>query len=492
MFTLIFLLKLTKKRTSTLCTLFIVMSFMTSPVLADDLIARNPYNIVNHVESEHFVVYWGEGISASDVQPLLDYLEVNWRFIIEEKKFERPPTTQIYKENIYISGTGQPLHDDELSAIQGLDVNGHEHIIMHKDSLFDQQRLEVTVVHEFFHTIQSAYKVPELSPRLWVGEATATWAAFMSLPDSVVNLARNALTQYAFYPQYSLDVVLGSQPSEYYLLEGHHYGAFIFFVHLTEYFNDQDLVLKLLEYVKNEISSRNNKQAIDLLDDFLLETYGGNLREAFHQFAARNAIWDYPEQQAYLAAIEIQDNGTNNEHTAAVKTTLESKWQTVDSKYLPHRWGASYVKLMPINQQSLEVGFEGNSLGSSGSQANWQVSIVIENQNGYEYIELPLSDNKLNSYTIETTGDEKIWLAASVSSAVINYNEAFAYRYQFAESGKSEPSPNSEVEYVVEIPKPIESGGGSGGSLNFIFLWFCGLLILRDKLNVKKLSFIVE
>ena len=458
--------------------LFFTLLADLQSINAAELLVRNPYDIENHMESKHFVVYWGSGLNESNIQPLLDYLEVNWAFIIEEKQFLPPITTKNYKENIYISGTGQPLLDDEEGAIQGLDKEGHEHIIMHKDTLFDARRLRVTVVHEFFHSIQTRYKIPQLSHRLWIGEATATWSAFMTLPNDTEHLAINALAQYAFYPQYSLDAVLENQSEEYYLLSGHNYGAFIFFSFLTEYFNDPNLVHKLFNFVSSKISQRDDKFAINVLSDFIEETYSEELRPLFHQFVAKNSIWDYPDQQAYLTAISIQAQSHLNEHTAKTINRLSNTWETVDSKYLPHRWGANYIKYTPENKDTIDIGFEGNALGQYDSPAQWQASIVKVTDEDVEYIQLPLSDNKVNAFTIDTKGAKEIWLAVDVVSTNNNNNEVYAYRYLFSEEGQGEVSPSSAVEYqktVITPPVEEAKNTSSGGNITlfcFIFIFF--------------------
>ncbi len=96
----------------------------------------------------------------------------------------KPNTTYNYKENIYIAGTGQ--------------------------ALLDTEHLASIVAHEFFHSIQMAYNTHKLTPRLWIGKATASWIMFMSTPDNTERLAREILPQYGIYPQYSLDVFLRS------------------------------------------------------------------------------------------------------------------------------------------------------------------------------------------------------------------------------------------------------------------------------------------
>jgi hypothetical protein len=452
------------------------MCLFSAHINAEDLLFRNPYNINSYVESEHFAVLWGEGLTESDVQSLLDLYEKNWDFIIEEKKFERPKTTNKYKENIYISGTGQPLLDDEPAAIQGLDKEGHEHIIMHKNLLKDQQFLHTIVAHEFFHSIQNTYNIPELSPRLWLGEATASWVMFMSFPDDIAHLAKNILAQYAFYPQYSLDVVITQ--STQYLLGGHHYGSYIFFQHLIDYFNDEDLIIKLFNYVKSEVANRENKLTLVILNDFLLLTYGEPLRPVFHKFAERNAIWDYPEKNIYLEALNIKQQNYTNEHTAELITSVPNSWKIPSSKFFPHRWGTSYIKLTNLTSDTLDIGFEGNALGNEASTANWQASIVGVLNGTPKYIELILNDNKINNFRLSSLEADEVWLAISVSSEGNRYDEVFAYRYQFAEVNSSEPSPQHAIAYEPTIkPIPTKLNPSSGGSV-WLLLWFCCLMNL--------------
>jgi len=95
----------------------IALFFSLSCWADDPLEVRNPHNLANFVESEHFVFYWGEGIASDSLTPAFETLEYAWQVLIEQRGFKRPPTSEQYKFNVYISGTGQPVVDDFESAL---------------------------------------------------------------------------------------------------------------------------------------------------------------------------------------------------------------------------------------------------------------------------------------------------------------------------------------------------------------------------------------
>ena len=461
---------------------FIIILLMTTfsqLQAAEPLSRRNPYSITNFVESEHFAVYWGEGVTNSSAQELLDILETAWRRLIGDLGFERPITTQSYKLNIYISGTGGVPYDDEQGGFAILDDQLHEAFILNKNAL-DNSEMFLGATHEFFHTIQSSYGLIRSDAMRgvgWLGEALANWSVPATWLEADTT-ARNALAQYAFYPQYSLDHINPYKEGEnYYLLSGHQYGTYIFFDHLTEKTNDPDFVLNFLEYLKPVVAATKNKDALTELRLFVELNYGLALDKLFASFIARNTNWDYPQGIIYRSALDRQRRNFPDERIAQSIWIVDNQWHEGPQETLPRRWAANYIKLNISNSaelEDIELAFEGNTLGSFDNESDWQVTAVVIRNGLSDYFELDLQEGKIENALIPVVDADSVWLAISVTNQTRTTEERFAYRYQFATPGFSQSSPETPVQYVYDAPidAPIkkENSTSGGGSVNLILL----------------------
>ncbi|WP_444995289.1 DUF6055 domain-containing protein [Aliikangiella sp. IMCC44359] len=449
-----------------------IIAFYSSIAASEPLERRNPYQIENFVESEKFVIYWGEGVLVSDAMSLLETLEYTWVRMIEEMNFERPLTMQNYKLNVYISGTGQVPYNDEQGGLAILDKQEHEAFILNKEAL-GKEKVFLGATHEFFHTIQSSYGLIRSDAMRgigWLGEALANWSVPIVWEEHET-LAVNALAQYAFYPQYSLDHISPSRAGDdYYLLSGHQYGTYLLFDHLIEKTGDPNFVRRFMEHLKPLAMQTEQKDALEELEVFTLNNYGLQLKALFASFIARNSEWDYPAQNTYHAALAEQRKHFPDEKVAHTLYKLDNQWHSAPQKTLPRRWAANYIKLQLNEINELEVGFEGNIEGSNGNASDWKVTLVISRADGFEYIPLTLQDGKIAGFSVSTNSANTVWLAISVTSESKNVNEEFAYRYQLAQPGKSQPSPNSVVTYQPKVEPQTPTGSSGGGSMSFYFL----------------------
>lgn len=455
------------------------VSFTSYCYHSTELIKRNPYSIDNSVESEHFVIYWGSGIDESKLQLVLDNFEHSWDVLIEQKGFENPPTTDVYKLNVYLSGTGQPVWDDVTGGFAILDPQGHEAIILNKNVLTDDNALIIGPTHEFFHTIQSAYGLIYSDAMLrisWLVESTANWSFGVVWPDSDA-IVRNSLSSFAFYPQYAIDQdEFDSSLPEFDLLAGHHYGSYILFEHLAEVTQDEDIVKRYFEYLAPIVSETKNKHALVELREFTLLTYGLSFEDLFFSFAERNTRWEYPNQSDILAAFNDWRSSHTDEHIAQNHVTIDNQWHDSPSDKLPRRLAANYIRLGHPDVDQLEVGFAGSSHGTQGGIATWRVSVVTERDDGISYTELPLQASKIEKQLVSISGANAIWLAIMVTSDSQNLHDKFAYRYQFALPGQSQNLPSTPIE-VDETPANSQSGSLGFFIIGVVFL--LGRLVKR-------------
>lgn len=461
-----------------------LITLLSGNVLSDPLERRNPYQISNFVESERFVVYWGEGVVNTDAQELLDLLEYSWVRAIDDMGFEKPMTMHSYKLNVYISGTGQVPYDEVQGGLAILDNQLHEAFILHKGAL-GRSDLFLGATHEFFHTIQSSYGLIRSDAMRgvgWLVEAISNWSVPATWNEHEVT-AINSLAQYAFYPQYSLDHINPSDPKiNDYLLSGHQYGTYLIFNHLEEETGDPHFVLKFLEYLKPLVQQTKEKDALQELSNFIFDSYGLEFSEIFASFVARNSEWDYPSRDIYLSALAQQRQSFPDQKIAATQTVVDNQWHKAPQATLPHQWAANYIKFVPNGEDTVEIGFEGNTVSDHGIASNWQVTAVVSYGESFEYIPLPLEYGKIANFEIAINGATTLWLAISVTTEVKNLSEIHAYRYQFSHPGEAQASPNTRVIYQPENTDGVAVKDSGGGSLS-LFLAIIGLLRYSPRSN---------
>ncbi|MCO7226576.1 DUF6055 domain-containing protein [Pleionea sp. CnH1-48] len=433
-----------------------------------ELTERNPYNLENSVSSEHFVIYWQEGVDAAQVEPLLDILEHSWESLVIEQGYERPITMQNYKLNVYLSGTGSRVpYNHVLGGYAILDRRGHEAFVMHKDIVPLPDNLIFVLPHEFFHTIQSSYGLIRSDAMVyisWLTEATASWA--VGLTDAgAQSVAEHVLAQYAFYPHYTLyHESPTKEGSGYDLLRGHHYGAYLFFVHLTELTGDQNFVRHFLEYLKTIARPNHTPNAVKELDRYLIDTHNITLSSAFAAFSARNALWDYPDQSVYVEVLASRSTNHRNEHIARRHAQPENRWHSAPVATLPRRFGSNYIELAKPSQGNLLISFQGASHGSLNASSEWHVSVVTTTNGIASYTQLPLQNGRLDEFSVAVAGADKVMLAIAVTTAIDDHSsldETFLYQYKFAYPDQQEPA----------------SGGGAVSTL----LLLLGLVWMRRR-----------
>ncbi|MCJ8319065.1 MAG: DUF6055 domain-containing protein [Colwellia sp.] len=456
--------------------LVILMICYSSTLLADSLARRNPYGLTNYIESAHFTVYWGTGMQDSELQPLLDALEVAWQELIIKRGYQRPITMKENKLNLYVSQTGQPVLDDQLNAVQYWDIENHEVIVFNKNKIKEDDFMKSVTAHELFHAIQSSY-LPEINtePFLflenldWTHESQAAWVSQIVWPELKKHKAENHLTTFSPYPQYSLDTVTATDPIRT-RVDFHRYGTYIFFNHLTETLNDDDFVKYWLEYLQElrDLGVRNTS-TLDEMKTMVFNRYNQSLESLFATFIARNSVWDYPDRDIYLEVFAEQDHFLQSQHTARLHTSIENKWYNSPTETAVRRWGANYIHLKDVNLDKLTIGFEGNTFGNKDKTGEWHVTAVLDKGDVFEYVPLVLVNGQIQNFELSTIEVKDVWLAIAFTTDSNDESEVFAFRYQFAETGQFEVSPNTPVSYPKDkVTAPSPDSDKSGGTLVFL------------------------
>ena len=146
-------------------------------------------------------------------------------------------------------------------------------IVIAKQTVTDQDYMDFTIAHEFFHALQgrtNRYDYDEYGPGAWYWEATANWVESEVYPGSSGNAG--FLIGYTFFPHYPVNFF--DYPDQGTLQEYHQYGAFIFPQHLTDIEADSTLIRSSWQDTSNE------NDPMEVLDSYL-SSFGTTIEEAW-------------------------------------------------------------------------------------------------------------------------------------------------------------------------------------------------------------------
>jgi len=415
---------------------------------------RDSYGVPNELESENFIVRWGNngGVSASDAQSVLDAFEVSWDVEVLDMDHPAPTTSNQYLFNVYIADTGGNTPSSYGAAgYYNTDPDGYPMIVLATNTIADLVYGRTTIAHEFYHAIQHTTGSYSYSgDAAWYWEATASWIEIEVWPDDryyAVFLFGYALLPYL--PLNSFDY-----PDSGALVEYHQYGAFIFARYLAEFVGDWRIIRD--SWVEPEA---NNDDPLESLR-VQLAALDVDLDEAFVDFAGRNVTWDYEHGEDYDYYVDLYADYYSNEDARIVAEVPSSGldgWQEVDEDTLPQRYGYNVVEMSAPHAGDLTVGFMGDQEGDSGSPAEWGVTVIQVTDDERVYQTVPIADGS-GELTLEGVGAEDvIYLMVSVWTGDHREGEAFAWSYMMNLATTADTGL-----FVAPIQDDDDEGGGWG------------------------------
>ncbi|MCB9761238.1 MAG: hypothetical protein H6739_15460 [Alphaproteobacteria bacterium] len=387
---------------------------------------RDPYGLFRAVESENFVVRWEDGITNQAAEEILVAFEEAWAFQIIEQGYPEPRYADEYKINVYVgeSGPNAPqLYNSP--AYQSVDIESVPMIVM-ADYLIDYTSGKNTAAHEFHHMVQDAISTYSYTGSgAWYWEATASWIEVEVYPNDMSYAS--SLYGYAYIPHRSVDYFKLASSTEWELENYHQYGALIWPRYLTEFHVDATFIRDT--WLEGDFRNDPMLTTRELLE----EREGLDSYALFFDFAARNAVWDYQDRDAFLDVLASrQDDYQDQSITRVIQGGL-TDWANATQGTLPERYGVNYVKLTDLEGDDLHVMFEGEAEGDSGSPAQWNVTVVYPRGAHGAYREVPLNEDGLTADVwLEGVADDspdEVWLVIAVVSDVREPREVFNYRY---------------------------------------------------------------
>ena len=329
--------------------------------------------------------WWGYGDSPKYVNKIAEISEHVWQKEVEELGFSSPPGTSDCYIDIYVASTGvYDKYGNEIVlssndyAFTSVYQNGVPYIVI--SPYFGPKQeglLDVTLAHEFFHTVQFAYlDLNELvkNRNRWWTEASAVWmedVVYDSVNDYVSYINNWASTPWKSLLPPNPDNTEGVGFSVF------HYGSVLFAKYLTEHYREVDdqSGSQVMKSIWEKMSV--TEDALKAISEFLgsqtvnpIKTFS----KAITDFAVKNLAMkmNYEEGELYKSpAISESFDLMDGENSILL-----------DEKK-PQYYGASYLLLEPdgptLDKKAnrFSVDFYGEPQGEQ-----WANYIVFEREDG--------------------------------------------------------------------------------------------------------------
>ncbi|MEL6341978.1 MAG: DUF6055 domain-containing protein [Myxococcota bacterium] len=442
-----------------------------------ELTTRDFYAVPNSMESDHFVVRWGSGITDITAQAVLDAFELAWTVEVEEMGYPAPLYADTTKVNVYLGQTGGnvPAISGGVGGYYTLDDEGYPMLVL-SDTAYTYLNGygDAVIAHELFHGVQggarSTYEYANNAPGAWFWEATATWVMDKVIPDDTSHAG--FLFGYSFLPHLSINHF--AYPQRGTIEESHQYGAFIFIQHLTEHTADPDLIRVAWT------ESDNAADPLTVIGDRLVADYGTTLFDAFSDFAARNVSWDYENGELYEQFHEYYASNLPDQDFRLADLVVGDSDGWIEAEgNLPEWMGTNYIELAPLHDEApvingLRIQFEGDGSGDAGNQAEWSVWLV--SPDGTIVLPLEVTDGVVDT-TVDVTED--VWMVINATASAQRRGETFGYRYNITWT-VDEPDDNRQNDGSVgdgEGPRGVGCATIGGGAMAGWAAW-SGLLAL--------------
>ncbi|HEU5061480.1 MAG TPA: DUF6055 domain-containing protein [Kofleriaceae bacterium] len=334
-------------------------------------VMRDAFGPAPHARrSANFALKWGDQggpVDRDAVAAILEMLETAWQQEIESMGLPLPVGADAALFNVYLYGTGLAVPDFGFSAYTGIDDEGYPYVVLPPDlDLANAEAvdlMQITTAHELFHAIQmgtGAYDAAAGSHGYWYWEATADWMSLQVWPDSPV--ARDYVPFYLLAPHVGIESVEFPDPDGFSPLQLHHYGASILPVYLSDHVADRTLVLE------SWTTAAPADEPLAVLGGLLADR-GLDMDEVFADFAAKNALLDYPDRALIEESTEklLAVYPDYDRRIAARLSAADGELVAAPAATLPQAWAYNVIEIE--RPADLDISIEPEELGSAGTPA---------------------------------------------------------------------------------------------------------------------------
>lgn len=430
---------------------------------------RQVYSGLAAYLTDNFAVWWdveGGIIEDADAVALAEAFEASWVTQHETMGYPAPLHTDDTLFNVYIGDSGPDAPSASGAAgYYTVDSDLYPFVVISAGVAVDHDYAKTVVSHEFFHAVQDATHSPygygDGQVGAWFWEASAVWMETEEYPGN--DHAPYLLFGFAFLPELPVDFF--DYPDQGATQEFHQYGAFIFIRYLTDYPSDWSLVQRA--WVEPESG--------DPLAEFdrLLAEDGTTLDEAFTDFVARNATWDYPFGATYELAVQAMggwESSQSHRPSGIIHGDTDGEWVVADTN-LPRGYGANYWEFDDI-PAGLSITFEGDE----GPEA-WHAVLAQSTAGERDQRVIPLDDGLTGTLElIDLAEVDELWLVVAALDDARDPDLGFGYQFRIEEIDVPEAEDAGEEDADPE-EQPAGCGCATGGAGGLGTLALAGLSV---------------
>lgn len=405
----------------------------------------------NEQVGQRFVIKWGVNgaVTRAEVDALMAAFDTGWAGEVDRMGHPPPDGTDAYYFNVYIGDTGSNTPPSYgAGGYYYRDPDGYPYIVIARNSLYYPEYVEAAAVHELYHAMQDETAVYTYDGAdAWYWEATAEWASGEVLPENPSYLQ----FLYGFAYNTQLSVEFFDYPDEGLLTEYHQYGAFVFPRYVSEHALDERAIVRTWTAPAADTPLGSLRAE--------LEAAGLPLSDAFADFAARNAVWDYTDGALYADNVDYADTfwpGEDHVIADVGPAGTNGAWSP-DPADMPRQWGYNVVAVRAGRDGSaVRIGLQ--PAGSAGSAAEWRVSLAsVDDTDVPAVTPLTITDGVA---TADLAQDATAYVVVASVPDVAEADETFAYTLSVT---PNEPA-NPEDPIADDGADDEESGGGCGCS----------------------------
>ena len=373
-------------------------------------------------DTEHFRFFYTLDESSNDAVENEDYVtnmgvvfEEVWSFYIDSMGFDPPPLNpnndhdlyEIYIEYLSPTYFGLTFGEGSGESCHGFIKMRNSYTASQFNNHTALENIQVTAVHEFFHSIQFGYNCYE---KFWFMEASATW--------SEDELYDNINDFYRYIPNFfsNPDYAIGTEGTFM-------YGTCIFFQYIDEHLGGRETIRRSWDYSRDYASPVNDISFLAI--DAALQENNFSFEIAYNQMRIANQIlsssenagvYSYEEAVGYLTVVSPP---TKEDYLLFEKGDIESIDNYSLQLYESHYYSlstetpvaisltevngefsfTSIVKIIGTDQWIVKSGLEQNIDPEIGIEwITLIVSALGENENDWDY-SLSLSDGYSEDFT---------------------------------------------------------------------------------------------
>jgi MYXO-CTERM domain-containing protein len=435
-------------------------------------------------ESANFAVKWtSAALSEEEAALVADILEESWALYIDALGHTVPAGADQFRINAYVSSETDNPPIDFDGGYANLDDEGFTYLVISAHHFADDadiDRLRSVLSHEFYHDVQFGTNAYQAESAYWYWEATAEWASQQLYPD--------LLFAYEFVGAYALatelPVFYTGDPFKDSPGGAHHYGASIFPRHLTDSLELPSLVPESWE------AAGADDDPLQVLDGLLP---GGDIADAYIEFAPHMALWDFTRRDLILPSIETYTEAypAIDPLPARIGPEGTSGWVTVPAGREPRAFGANVIEIARPESGELDLAIEVDATGSLGTPGRLAATVVRQ-ADGVDYAPVTLERGAGAAHLSLAEGESSVYLVVAATADTRSPDETFSYRLRVVPAAVPEPEPEPEREPEEEQPEPspepeddegcsCATGVSAGGPTGVGFAVLIALISLRRR-----------